>query len=111
MNKDKILVRKTPLIGKIHNQCEGIKVKGEVIELMQDQIEIMSEILIDMAVKNAKDDCRNTIMKKDIEKAFEEFIYNKVVLDDVIEVFKDGLDKLRNIKTNSISSKYLGVQE
>ena len=108
MEDNIVLVRKGPLSDKIHSRVAGIRVKEDAIETFQDQIELITEILIDLATKKVVAANRKTIMVNDVENAFEEFMYNKTVINKVINALKESVQELSEVKEESIN-KYFEV--
>lgn len=108
MDENKSFVRKSPLKDKIHDRHEGIRINEEALEILQDQIELISEILMDLSVENVINNKRKTIMKTDVENSFEEFMSNKIMIDKVISVLQNSLEEMAKVKVKSISN-YLEV--
>lgn len=106
MDENIILVRKGPLSDKIHSRVPGIRVKEEAVETFQDQIELITEIIIDIAAKKASVANRKTIMVNDVESAFEEFMYNKTVINKVIGVLQGSVQELNEIRQVSIDTYF-----
>lgn len=108
MDEDIILVRKGPLVNKIHKQAEGFRVKDDAIEVFQDQIDLITEMLIDLAVEKVKKDSRKTIMVKDFENSFDEFMKNKLEIDKILDILEASIGELKALKDNDFS-KYFEV--
>lgn len=104
MDGDISFVRKSPLKDKIHSLHESIRVNDGALEIMQDQIELITEILVNLSVKNVNSNGRKTIMKADVESAFEEFMNDKLIIDQVINALQSSLDDMNRVREKSINN-------
>lgn len=109
MDENIMLIKKNPLTNKIHERAKGFRVNKDAIELLQDQIEFITEILIDLIVSEVKKDSRKTIMLKDVENSFDEFMSNKLEINEILDILETSVEKLRILKDNNHVSKYFEV--
>lgn len=111
MEENKVLIRKSPLLKKVHDMHNGIRFKDDAVELLQDQIELITEIICSLAVENVHKNNRKTIMTIDINSAFDEFMENKTEIDNLIKIFEMGIEQINAIKHKSISKRFLGDEK
>lgn len=108
MENEIIIARKGPLKDKVHDIFPGIRIGDGALDLLQDQVDLVVESLINLSKKYVDDDKRKTIMESDLEKAFEEFTENKVVVDKLIKLLDSSVKELKEIRDNS-TCKYFEV--
>lgn len=108
MRESKYLIKKTPLLKKVHDIYNGIRFKEEAIEVFQDQIDFIIEMICSLAVDSVHRNNRKTIMTDDIYNAFDEFMQNKNEINNIIEILKKCLKELNEVEKNSINKRFFG---
>lgn len=98
-----LVIKKTPLKDKLHKIKPGSIISNDALELMQDQLDCLTEVLIKLAIDETEKQGRKKIIENDVEKAFKKLIRNAESIDDTITKLKDTVAKLEYIKENSVS--------
>lgn len=98
-----LVIRKTPLKDKLHKIKPGSMISNEALELMQDQLDCLSEILIKLSIDETEKQGRKKIVERDVEKAFKKLMKNAEAIDETITQLKDLLTELEYIKANSVN--------
>lgn len=103
---EELVIRKTTLKNKIHNVKPGVMVSDAALELMQDEIDLLSEVLIKLAIEETNKRERKKINEQDVEKAFKKLIRNADAIDQTINNLNEIISKLETMKEKSVS-KYI----